>query len=786
MDHSNTLGKWARVLCCLLPIGVLLGKFSGLSLYLMSGLMLLLFVLHQIKQRHFSLPLGRSTPYAVVLIWIAIYGAITLFWAWNRAYCYSIYLYQIIGIAISVFMCGTLRTRQHLQQFLDILTLCLIFTVCLGIVEIFTGNFIFFPNDTQLYWKNEYNLYFPYAMFDNTNDYATYVLVFLPFGLYHLVQRLCGVLGKITAFALLTAALFTIFNADPRILYIAMVFMGILFFICMAFKRGGRAYLRKLIGVAVAGMASIALLGAMMLFKASVFAGELHSINMDNHSVSERSMLLLGSLRMTFASHFLGIGVGNGTLMMPYFTGTARSFNPHNMTLQLLSEDGILVFIPYVLMMIAFAVRFFRYRGQNFHRDVLSAICFAMVCGYPLIGIASADMTHILAAWPIFGILLVCMNILYPAKSVAPKEAKKLLFISFIDFGDFTSGSSVRPQRMAKAFENLGYDVQILSGLQNRRWERWKRVWKLWRSIRNDLPDFCYVEPPSGPFFNFCDHLLLLWLRSAGVPLGLFYRDAYWLFADWWGVKGIKRFWLILMQRFDLFIFHLACNILFFPTKSMADLFQFRQKGVLPPAGINMVEPAHKPVRKALYVGGVSVFYGTDMLLEAFSILNEEMHCSVHLNVVCREKEMGELFEPYLGRAWLSVLHRSGDEALAPLYADCDMALYPSRPDRYMDFCMPVKLFEYLSRALPIVCTNCKEAAGFVEENGIGIVSPFNAKEYALAVSDLYSHPDRLVKMREQCIKVLQEKHGWEHRAAEAATGILKAADRSQIAREEN
>lgn len=349
----------------------------------------------------------------------------------------------------------------------------------------------------------------------------------------------------------------------------------------------------------------------------------------------------------------------------------------------------------------------------------------------------------------------------------------RLLLISFIDFGEMKSGSSVRPQRMYYAFKKLGFDVDLLSGLQNRKRERWRRVLRKYREIRKNPPDFCYVEPPSGPFFNLCDHLLLLWLKHKKVPIGLFYRDAYWMFADWWPVKGIKRFFLKLMHRFDLFIIKRTCKIVFFPTESMADLFKLKRKSVLPPAGIDFVTREHEPFGRALYIGGVSKFYGTDIMLGAFKILNERLHRDIKLTVCCREKEMKSFFDGYLDSPWLEVVHLSGDEQLKPLYEKSDIALYPSRRDFYMDFCMPVKLFEYLSRALPVAATDCKETARFVLANGIGVVSQGNPEAYAMAVSSLFDDKAQLKNCRENAIAALRERNLWEHRAQKAAREIL-------------
>jgi len=349
----------------------------------------------------------------------------------------------------------------------------------------------------------------------------------------------------------------------------------------------------------------------------------------------------------------------------------------------------------------------------------------------------------------------------------------RILLISFIDFGEMKSGSSVRPQRMYNAFLKLGYDVSLLSGLQNRKRERWQRVWQKYREIRKNPPDFCYVEPPSGPFFNLCDHMMLLWLKHKKVPIGLFYRDAYWLFADWWSVKGLKKFFLTLMHRFDLLIIKRTCKVVFFPTESMAQLFKLKRKSVLPPAGVDFVTAEHEPMGRALYIGGVSKFYGTDIMLEAFKILHEQMGCDLKLTLCCREKEMKDFFDDYRDAPWLEIVHFSGDEQLKPLYEKCDVALYPSHRDFYMDFCMPVKLFEYLSRALPVVATDCKETARFVLGNGIGVVSQDNPEAFATAVFSLTGDKNQMLNCRRNAVEALHKRNLWEHRAEKASHEIM-------------
>lgn len=349
----------------------------------------------------------------------------------------------------------------------------------------------------------------------------------------------------------------------------------------------------------------------------------------------------------------------------------------------------------------------------------------------------------------------------------------RLLLITFIDFGEMKSGSSVRPQRMYDAFCELGYDVTLLEGLQNRKFERLKKVYGTYKEIKHNLPDFCYIEPPSGPFFNLCDHMLMLYLHRKKVPMGLFYRDAYWLYADFWSVRGIKKWFLTQMHKFDLHIFKKTCKVIFFPSQTMADLFEMKNKAILPPAGMEIATKEHENNRNALYIGGVSKFYGTDIMLKAFKILNEERNQKITLTLCCREREMKDFFDNYKNKSWLNVVHLSGDDQLKPLYDSCDIALYPSKRDDYMDFCMPVKLFEYLSRAIPIVSTDCRETARFVEENKIGLVSEDNPQSFANMVEKLINDDKLLKEFKNNAKKSLREKNLWKHRAETAARKIL-------------
>lgn len=416
----NKIKQIARIFVYLLPVATLFGGYLYLPglpdinlLRIVVVLLMVCGIAYWVARRGIKFPFNYTAPYAAVFIFMILYAAISLLWVNNRVASQNTLYYQAVGVCTALFIACALKTRAQLLRFFDVLTICYLIVVCAGVYEIFTGHFLFNPSNPELSLKNSYALWFPYAAFNNTNDYSTYVTLFFPFVAYDLVERLRGPLGKIAAFVIFAAAIFTLLNASPRVLYIAIGVMTVLFFISAVTKKNTRRYARGLLGIAIAGIAAIAVLAGTMLIKASVFADEIASINMADHSVSERSMLYLATIKMFFASHLLGVGVGNATTLMSYFSASIKPMNPHNMTLQLLAEYGVLVFIPYILALLFMAVRFFCYQSRDWKYDVLSCIGFALVCCFPIVGVSSADMTHILAVWPALGIFFACINVLY-------------------------------------------------------------------------------------------------------------------------------------------------------------------------------------------------------------------------------------------------------------------------------------------------------------------------------------------------------------------------------------
>lgn len=319
----------------------------------------------------------------------------------------------------------------------------------------------------------------------------------------------------------------------------------------------------------------------------------------------------------------------------------------------------------------------------------------------------------------------------------------RILYITYIDFGEYLSGSSVRPQKMYDAMQKEGHEVFLLESQQNNFRKRTKAIIKFWKLINNKIFDICYVELPSGPIFNPLDKLLLKKINKMGISIGIFYRDAFWLFGksmlkeSWFKIKAI-----CLMQKRDIKLFQRLSNIVYFPTESIGyeitKIYPFKRWDILPP-GTEIIESMeYVKTKTGIYVGASSKDYGVEKLIEAYKHLHD-LGYNYKLVIVTREKEFNNLFKSDINYGWLKILFASGEE-LINIYKGADVAFLPMEKTKYMDLAMSVKLCEYLSFGKPIISNNLSEMGTFVVENNCGVLYDETIEELSKVIIDFYQH----------------------------------------------
>ena len=353
-----------------------------------------------------------------------------------------------------------------------------------------------------------------------------------------------------------------------------------------------------------------------------------------------------------------------------------------------------------------------------------------------------------------------------------------LLYITFIDINEpAKSGSSLRPKKMLEAFEQMQLKIKVLQGANNKRAQRRRNVKEILKWLDSNKPRMCYVEPPSGPFFCSIDLKLLKKLKKMDVPIGLFYRDAYWKYPKIYeNINIIKKIKLIIikqMQLRDLRVFESTCKYIYFPSYKMSELIDIDCNiEVLPPAcdvRKNNIAGDIKRLKESkeftyFYVGAASNSYGVDMLLKCFDNVNAEKIIA-RLIIVCPKEQWETTFAArYKTKpCWLNVEHLNS-EMLCELYKKVDICVIPRPKNEYNDFAVPIKLYEYMSYAKPILATNCTETQRIIQSYDIGWITCDTVDGLEKEILRLYDNYAEIIEKKNNCIDAVKDNM-WQKRA---------------------
>ena len=353
------------------------------------------------------------------------------------------------------------------------------------------------------------------------------------------------------------------------------------------------------------------------------------------------------------------------------------------------------------------------------------------------------------------------------------------------------SGSGVRPTKLVEAFKayakQKGQECIVIMGTSSERANLLQKVYK-----ETDPKDilFCYMEnqtipiwltdPNHLPLHPLMDLKFFKYLKKNKIPLGIFYRDAYWKFDHLYTVNNpVLKKTLIQLFKWELKMFDSYSKTIFLPSMAMNKYVGINEEKVVasPPGGIDRTAENHTNSQageiSAIYVGGIAPRYGIYDVLAALNNLNQD-RTKIHLKLVCREKEYQqyrERFSEYVNKNWLEVIHAHGEQ-LDPLYKNADFGVVTLKKDVYNDFAVPVKLFEYLSYGLPVVASETTAIKEIVDEGKFGLT----VKDDVKALEDGFASfldPQTREQYKENAVRSLKTKHLWIHRAEQIADSLM-------------
>lgn len=343
-------------------------------------------------------------------------------------------------------------------------------------------------------------------------------------------------------------------------------------------------------------------------------------------------------------------------------------------------------------------------------------------------------------------------------------------------------GSQVRPNMMLKAFRELGYEVEVISGYSR---DRKKTIKDVKRNIEAGVQyDFLYSESTSMPTAlsdsdhlprnPFMDEKFLGYCRKKGIPVGLFYRDAYWQFSFY---KEQARKWIpyvtIPFYRHELERYNYCTDILFVPSEEFAQAIGYRSRFMELPSGGKLVSDGSEKKTgndiKLFYVGGVTGLYNIDLVADTISKCD-----NTTLTICCPEEQWqvsSDLRQIVEATDNITVVHERGEGVTRHLkQADIALVLFERNP--YRDFAMPVKLFEYLGAGRPIIATDGTAAGRYVTANGVGWAIDYDAEALMKLLNDLKNTSE--IQAKKDRAAEVAKQNTWLSRAETVAETLTK------------
>lgn len=354
----------------------------------------------------------KVRPYLQFLgLWLA-YAILSMGWAFSKSEAVRDIIFLFMSVSVIYF------TVYYLNDYKDLDRLyCLWFIVfgallILGVWEHLTWQHL--PVSDFYLESRSYLLYLPTGVFNNPNDYATYLALSIPFAV-GLVRYTKSIFIRLIGLATIVVAFYFIVIVGSRANILA-VLLEIAFFVL--FMTNIKQKFKLIIIIIMCSAVVLFFLpGPVQLFF-SKLGGELMSLGgsaeLSSGSVGIRINLIRNGLRFLYSSIGFGIGAGNIWYWMENFPtfDTFGIFSIHNWWLEILTNYGILIFFGYIAMYIGIMknlLHIWRKASNRKERMIAESLLLSLV-GFLFASISSSSIMAFNPQWLLFGFALAFLN----------------------------------------------------------------------------------------------------------------------------------------------------------------------------------------------------------------------------------------------------------------------------------------------------------------------------------------------------------------------------------------
>lgn len=345
---------------------------------------------------------GRQSDKIVLsLLMVWLIGCVcTLFWSKHLVFALRHFYYTLEASSLVFLTSYFLKSKRIFQQVCQIITGIYVLSIGLGFFEVFFGIHLKFSG--ALVYETMTSQFQPTGFLFNTNDYAIYLALFLPFVFNYLYTILNRNWSKLAAIFLWLSSIYLIISSYSRLGIISIVLVSIAIF---------GYYFYRYTFMLLLGVVTGFLIGDRFFEKLTrkIFL----SFTTKGRSSEDRLDLYRISVEIARENHFLGAGLGSvpveiAEIRKGYETFPVVIAAPHNFFLELIGEMGIFSLSFFLLLLVAlFQAGQFVLRGKLFFYCIPLLMLLVFLFG----GVALSTIIEQRFLWIGLGIILAIPNI---------------------------------------------------------------------------------------------------------------------------------------------------------------------------------------------------------------------------------------------------------------------------------------------------------------------------------------------------------------------------------------
>ncbi len=397
-------------------------KFMGITFFPYRILLILfcIVLMTQVfrKKVCLSLPDKTTRLYMIFYLFWFAFALLSLAWAPDRLAGIKAIILLFTYILIVVLCIFCLHKIEHFTAIYYMWPAVLVIFLALAVWEVTTGHHL----STSAYYMVEKLsfLYRPSAVFFNTNDLSTYIVLALPFVVSiiqynkNTIVRLAGILLCLIAFDIL-------FYSDSKGNFMAAAVQAMVLMVLLWRKSKKDALLfvtiTLLLMLLVPFPVNIAGINSEMPSNAQdLVQHTVNDVQSEDGSIASRIALIKNALIFSAGSYGLGVGAGNIEYMIEYHGvyDTNGIYKVHNWWLEVLVNYGILVFMGYLVMYLTILLSMFKAYQQaedSRQKQISQALLLALVA-FPIGAISTSSLFTFFPQWILFGLSIAYLSAL--------------------------------------------------------------------------------------------------------------------------------------------------------------------------------------------------------------------------------------------------------------------------------------------------------------------------------------------------------------------------------------